>query len=645
MLYVRLCKALNDKGTLVLVDRYRSYIKSDKEHYRSLFYYSHQQYTEFLANDHSVAGMHNLVTDRLVIDLDSKEDLNLALSQTREVIKTLTFHKINHDDIQVCFSGKKGFSIEVKLAEMLNRAQLKSVAKAIAGHLESFDSTIYSENRIIREPFTKHQETGLYKHPLTIDQLFSLSIEEIKELAKEIQFDPDDFYEYFNNRKVELPKSLTTFTKAENKIQDGEAKYSMSADIDMSNKPRWMSPCKYALSLGHYKEGQRSNVLVRLAATYKAQGFFKEQVYYTLKATQERSFVLHGTSKLSKDELWNSIVEVVFADTWRGGQYSCNEDDLLQNTCKALGIQCKKNEKEGVRKLSDILPKFVDFVKNIDKNTIRTGIPELDKQAPLTTGNNSAIVGAAGSGKSSMALNILRNTSKAGVNSVFASLDMKDTRIFEKILYMLTGESRDKLYGSVEDRADEFVNLIQSEFGNVNFYDKSMSTVKELREYILQCNEAVDPENRVKLVVVDYFERLFSDVTDDTAASKRLAGELQDLVNDLDICLITLVQPNKASGDVSQPILSYTNIKGSSFLYQSFRTIFSVYREGFSPQIPEQDRFLTISILKNDLGELATFDFRWNGKRGSISEMSAEDREQLRQIRAQAELSRDDSGF
>jgi hypothetical protein len=641
MLYVRICKALNDRGVLVPADRYRLQITSDSEHYRSLFYYNQQQYAQF-QNTQSVAGFTDLVTDRLVIDLDSKENLDQALEDAKAVVKNLTFHKIDHDDIQVCFSGKKGFSIELRLAEMLKRSQLKNVAKAVAGHLESFDSSIYSDNRIIREPFTRHQETNLYKHPLTIDQLHSMSVDEIKNMSTEAQFTPDEFYEHFKDSKVKLPQSLLSFTEPEAKVSDGVAKYSMSADIDMTNKPKWMSPCKYALSLGHYKQGQRSNVLVRLAATYKNQGFFKEQVYYTLKATQERAFVLHGTSKLSKDELWKTVVEVVFADSWRGGQYSCQEDDLLQDTCKSLGIACKKNEKEGVKKISDIFPKFLHFVKNIDKNTIRTGIPEIDRQAPLTTGNNSAIVGAAGSGKSSMALNILRNTSKAGVNSVFASLDMKDTRIFEKILYMLTGENRDRLYGSVEDRESEFVELINSEFGNVNFYDKSMSTVKELREYILQCNEAVDPENRVKLVVVDYFERLFSDVTDDTAASKRLAGELQDLVNDLDICLITLVQPNKASGDVSQPILSYTNIKGSSFLYQSFRTIFSVYREGFSPQIPEQDRFLTISILKNDLGELASFDFRWNGKRGSISEMGAEDREQLRQIREQAAESRAD---
>jgi hypothetical protein len=61
--------------------------------------------------------------------------------------------------------------------------------------------------------------------------------------------------------------------------------------------------------------------------------------------------------------------------------------------------------------------------------------------------------------------------------------------------------------------------------------------------------------------------------------------------------------------------------------------ILSVYREGFDPRHPQDDRYLTINVLKNDLGETNSFDFLWEGKRGKIYEASPEDLDDLDAIR------------
>lgn len=232
----------------------------------------------------------------------------------------------------------------------------------------------------------------------------------------------------------------------------------------------------------------------------------------------------------------------------------------------------------------------------------------------------------------SIALEILNNTSKNGIASCFASLDMTATRIYEKLAYRLTGSNRTDLYNMFRNNQEgEYLKQLQEEFGNVFFYDKSSPSVKDLREYILACE--AESGKKIKLLVVDYFERIFSEHSDDTASSKRVASELQDLVNDLGVCMITLLQPNKMSGDLSEPITSYISIKGSSFIAQSMRMILSVYREGFNPRSPAEDRFLTVNVLKNDLGESASFDFTWEGKRGKIYEPDEFDLELLDQIR------------
>jgi hypothetical protein len=94
------------------------------------------------------------------------------------------------------------------------------------------------------------------------------------------------------------------------------------------------------------------------------------------------------------------------------------------------------------------------------------------------------------------------------------------------------------------------------------------------------------------------------------------------------------VQPNKMgiSGGPNTPILEYTKIKGSSFLYQSFRGIISLWRPFYTPQTAEHDKYMQMALLKNDLGELNTYDFGWNGKRGDIYELDDSEKRLLKQL-------------
>jgi replicative DNA helicase len=315
-----------------------------------------------------------------------------------------------------------------------------------------------------------------------------------------------------------------------------------------------------------------------------------------------------------------------------------------------MGFEVKKEEETKARRIQDIQDEFRHFVENIEENTVLTGIPVLDKAMPITIGMNLGIVGAASSGKTALALEILKNTSKAGIVSVFASLDMHRNRLFEKLLYKTTGLSRGDLYAKVQaGEIEEITKKIKEDYSNVWFYDRSCPTVGNIREYI----EEVEAETgkKVKLVMLDYFERVNSEKSEDTAASKDIAGQLQDLVNDFNVAMVTLVQPNKFSlgSGPDKPIKSYTAIKGSSFLYQSFRSIISIWRPFFTPETADKDRFLQMAILKNDLGELGMFNFAWSGKRGEIREATEEEEAELNYLLEQKKAaeanSKADSGW
>jgi len=83
--------------------------------------------------------------------------------------------------------------------------------------------------------------------------------------------------------------------------------------------------------------------------------------------------------------------------------------------------------------------------------------------------------------------------------------------------------------------------------------------------------------------------------------------------------------------------------------YQDFQQVKSVLkkknREGYDPTNVDNDKFLTINILKNDLGEPGSFDFHWNGKRGEISELNQIEMEHLHKLRAKLESEKDEDDW
>jgi hypothetical protein len=84
-------------------------------------------------------------------------------------------------------------------------------------------------------------------------------------------------------------------------------------------------------------------------------------------------------------------------------------------------------------------------------------------------------------------------------------------------------------------------------------------------------------------------------------------------------------------------------IKGASALEQNFRTILSVHREGFSPNNPQDDKFMTVNCLKNTLGGLFSLDYRWEGSKGELYEMTNDDRIELDYLRERKADEKDES--
>jgi len=617
--------------------------------YSSVYVYNEHHKKQF-DETNSVAGIRDVTTKMLWWDFDSKS-ISEAQKSTIELINRLLDYGFSLDEIQIRYSGSKGFHVVINTDTIMTPNQVEAIAEKFAGDIEGFDTSLYDANQVMRIPLTKHPKTGVYCTPITYDELVELTAEELKELASDVShFDINEYMSYYSTAK--LPKELLV----EPKIQEiKEVKQDLTFDIhevDFKNKPKGIDNARWLLMNGFFRGsetadvGERNYAFLCLASTYKNMGYDREVVLGLLSGVAELQARRTGETVFDGWELEHNIVDQVFSPLWKGGQFSIKDKtSWLYKYAVKMGIDLDDDDEVQLRRITDMANKFTNFVKNLERNTIKTGIEWLDEKMPIVIGSNVGIIGASGSGKTSWALDILSNTSKQGVLSVFISLDMNSTRMFEKVLKRVTGLSSAEIYHKYKTgKGEELTKLVEKEYPNVWFYDKTATTAQDIEDYIKKVEEQTG--EKVKLVVIDYFERVHTDMKDENAATKNISSGLQDIVNSCDVAMITLVQPRKGAlgGGVSSPLLDLTAIKGSSHIYQAFRQVVSLYRIFYSPETADQDKYITFSILKNDLGGIGTETFNWDGARGLITPMTERERFRFETWKRELEESKEEDG-
>lgn len=628
--YYRIWDFQTKAAYMLTEDQIEKSIKGKKSLCVSTYYYNKEQYDTFQKTN-SVKGVRDLKTDTIWFDFDSEDDLNIAKVDAITIVNRLILKGFKEDNLAIYYSGNRGFHVIAKLKTEITRKTIENAVIKIAGDLKSLDMSMYDFNQVLRGHGTIHEATGLFKIRLSKLELESLTISKIRDMAQA----PDDFTVPLIPQTFPEDLLVVDPPKKEIKLIEKDKTDPLRiSDIDFKNKPAGFKDYKWSLANGRFEIGARNHALMVIASTCRALRYGKAHTEAICRAADKLHCEITGDSPMDDNDFERQVLDVVFSSTWNGGQYSVENDLKLREYCDKHGFKQEKENILEVTNLKDVNEGFKHFVKHIDENTIKTGIPQIDDAVPITIGMNLGLIGSASSGKTSIALEILKNTSMMGVPTVIASLDMHRNRLYEKVLYKVSHDvygkalSRQELYSKFQSDDDKrLVDEVQKQFGNVYFYDRSSPSIDDLRRFILTVEEQTG--QKIKLLMIDYFERIGSELTDATQSSLKIANQLQDLLNDLNIAIITLVQPNKFSlaGGPDVPILNYTAIKGSSFLYQSFRSIISIWRPLFNAKTKHLDHFMEMAILKNDLGELGTFKFNWDGKTGKITDMGEEDME------------------
>jgi hypothetical protein len=655
MYYRQLRYGVNDKNYKLIpaVDPVSKWVKLGdpfQDYFTSVYKYTEKQYQDFQTT-HTIKGVDDVTTDWLIFDFDNSDHPELAQKDSVEIVNRLLKHNIPIEDIRISFTGSKGVHVELRHTSEFTPHQHKTIAYNLAKGLQTFDESVYNHAMPFRVMGSVNKKSGLYKIPLTFQELKTFTIDEIKDKAKNL--DAVDKSK-FNWGVVEIPQSILSLMTSKIEVKtvapvEGEPTY-RDFKVDFLNKVKGFSNCKWSMTYGYgLKSGERKSKLVSLAATCKSLNFIEGQAYYVIKHAMKEGSRVYQTPEMPKDEI-EDIVGQVFSPTWKGGTYSCKDGKTpwLTELCKSLEHnQCSHTNEKTTVEPGEVFDMFKDYAENFEKNVLYTGIHSLDERVKLMVGTSNAIAAPPGVGKTSLSLSILNHNSNNDIPSIFFSYDMFHSALYMRMLQRHTGKSQDEIYWTFNHdkrQMNEWNEMLKQEYKNVRFCFKSGQTLQEIEETISDTEDRIG--KKIKLGIFDYNELIQSDYSDATAASAQVAQRIRQISNDRSICAVTLLQPSKNYSSPGEEMTNFNAAKGSSTIVQSLTLMLGCSRPGFNPRlaggIHDTDKYFNITCLKNRNGGLFSLDFGWKGLEGMITELDDNGHADLGSLRASKESEKKD---
>jgi KaiC/GvpD/RAD55 family RecA-like ATPase len=654
---IRVTQTVQDKGRLVAPEELNDIVNSNREvdWYYSPFYYGDdaKQYME--SNNGSISGYSgDIWTDTLYWDLDSEGDLDKVIKAT---VRLLNFLFDLHEDfdkaVEVYFSGNKGMHILLRTTNKFKPTDVSRICYNIAKEadvLSVFDTVVYNPTRIFRVANTKHKKSGLYKIQLRLSELGDVSFgaEEIRKLAKKPRFDIGE-----EGKPVDATFLLEKYQEKQNKTNVIDLKKFEGGGIseDTANivVPEGMRRCNYLLELGHFGKGERNNALIRIAAYCRLKkGLDKDQTRQILYLAMERRTALGlGPDTWDAEEIETTVLNLVFSDKWRDGYFSCTgekADAFLQKVCdkgpgccmvkpkpqlttmgiEALIEQYKKYSSES----PDVYPKF--------------GIEWLDKYIRLRPRNFSIINGANGSGKTSLATQLIDNLNKQQLYHFFFSADMADTSLFEKLGAKYTQYDQAQIEAAFQ-KVTKNQNPSQRDLDIVaevttklkaalpyTIFDFSSSIQSDYIEKTIRETEAYK-NIKIRLAIIDYAGRMKSEHESAYMNATQNALDANTIAKRCDCHLVYISQISREQGDHTKAIRTSRVSKDSGAWEENATAVINVWRPmGFDPAI---DRYIHLFIGKNrGPGVSAEHVMWWDGKEGSFRELTDDEYEHYRRL-------------
>lgn len=637
--YVRLTKTVQDKGRLVKPSELDKLIDdANIDWYYSPFTYGEDALEYFEEHSRSIKGYAgDVYTKTLYWDLDCEGDFEKVRDNA---IKLLNF--LNEegflDGVEVFFSGSKGVHVLLHTKNKFTPAQTKKVCYNVAVQAgvdtSVFDTTVYNVNRIFRVAYTKHQKTGLFKIHLDLDELAKETQENIKKAAAEsrqIEWDV---------KTVDATSLLDKFGKVEEKILVSNDTNNSSISNDITSKYGDFNPydcppdkrrCMFILENGYFGPGERENATIRLAAYYR--GIEKDRddaKQLIIDALNKREIVYGPQNKWTESDIDRNL-DQVYSPGWNGGTYSCKSDEFLRSKCDVgAGPCCAEHDKEerlNVLTIGALINQYIEYGNDALLDYPKTGIKWIDDNVRIRPRNFSIINGANGSGKTSVVIQIIESLNEQKIWNIFFSLDMANTSLFEKLGARYTRYTQREVESAfnVHTRNPVVIEEVSQALKDrlpYTIFDFTSSVDSNHIEKTIRIlkNRPASPLN-IQIAFIDYAGRVTGDKDNEFSNATQVALEANDIAKRTNTHLLYLSQIPRENGDHTLPIRNSRVSKHSGAWEENATFIINFWRP-FGNGLKKLDRYMHAYIAKNRSGPLGERAFNWEGKTGSVTEMT-----------------------
>lgn len=240
----------------------------------------------------------------------------------------------------------------------------------------------------------------------------------------------------------------------------------------------------------------------------------------------------------------NQLQESIYG----GNDYYAAREQCYKNL-ESIGMESSDETIADAEKLTE---GFLDELERITKANGMTGIPTgfkyIDERTGgLNPGDYIALAARSGGGKTTLALNILRNVVMNGKRALMFSMEMKKNRVMMKLCSDLANVELDRIKNNLMEQ-DEWYRM-----------SKALKDLKETKLHIDDSSgiTITDIERRAKqlrarygeldLIVIDYIQRIKIDGANMYAEMTAVSNSLKDLFMKLGCSGIVLAQLKKNS--------------------------------------------------------------------------------------------------
>lgn len=536
------------------------------ECYKSMFYFDEglKLYVDKTKSVSGYSGLHS--SDYLYFDFDGL-DLHEVKVEVEKFIRFLEVEYMPIEYVGIYFSGNKGFHLSIPfraISEPELSIDFYKVVKKMVGRLaEGFkfvDVSIYQVNRLFRLENTINMKSGLYKIPITFEELVSLSVDEIKQLAtaqKELeQFEDIQEVAGLRDLYLECKRVDTAQPKQSNEFKD---------------------------IFNGVAEGNRNNAAVKLAGLFVSKGF-------------DETFTLEML------KLWNQNNEQKLSDI------------ELQGIVRSCFRYKKVDEMPQVYSIGSGFNEYKQFVSTFDAIKVKLGFEPIDEKIRgLVPGEVAVILGRTSVGKSAFLQWIGLNYAKRTKQPVlFFSLEMPISSVVERSIQISTGECGYDVERFVKSGNVIFEQEVKAELKKIeSFYSvtKSGLNLGQIKNIIQHSEENIF-KRKCGLILIDYLGLIAGGGRDLYEKISNIAREIKTIAKDLNTPIIYLSQINRKYQGTDELDLSAARDSGA--IEEAADFVFGLRRVDTEETLDSIK--LELGILKNRRGATGRIEIYMNRK-------------------------------